>query len=231
MLKKTCLYPVAVPIGNFEDITLRAIETLKQADLIIGEERSTTEKILKRLKIENKEIFTLNEHNEKSDAKEILNNILLNKLSVALISEAGTPCVADPGAVLVNLFHEYNLPVVPVPGVSSVMTAMMASGLLDDSFKFIGFLSANKEIRVNELKLLNTEKIPIVLLETPYRRKPLFKDILSVCGSHKKIIFAYKLTQPEELILKTTISDLINKTEELKKGEFVLIILPNTKKK
>ncbi len=226
-LKRPALYPVAVPIGNYEDITLRAIETLKDSDLIIGEERATTERILKKYKIFNKEIILLNEHNEFEDAKSFLMQIIQNNLSVALISEAGTPCIADPGAILVNLCHEYHIPVVPIPGVSSIMTALMASGIINDSFKFIGFLSAKKEIRQNELKSLITESLPIVFLETPYRMRPLLKDIAMVCGPKKNLIFAYKLTQPEELIIKSNINDIIDKTQNLKKGEFVIILLPN----
>jgi len=224
MLIKKSLYPVAIPIGNPQDITLRAIETLKQADIIIGEERSTTERILKRLNIQNKEILLLNEHNEHTDAKDIFHHIISNNYSAALISEAGTPCLADPGAVLVNLFHEYNLPIIPIPGVSSITTTFMVSGLVKNSFKYIGFLSPNKETRRKELKQLSQEKIPCIILETPYRMKQILNDINDICGKNKQILFAYKLTQPEELIIKSTISDVITKTKDLKKGEFVILL-------
>jgi 16S rRNA (cytidine1402-2'-O)-methyltransferase len=229
-LIKPALYPVSVPIGNYDDITLRAINVLKNADLIIGEERSTTEKLLKKYDIHNKEIILLNEHNETNDAKSILLSIIQNNLSAALFSEAGTPCIADPGALLVNLCHEYHIPVVPIPGVSSIMTALMASGLVNDSFKFIGFLSVKKEIRLKELKSLNSEQQPIIFLETPYRMRPLLNDIEKVCGKNKNLIFAYKLTQPEEFIIKSNIVDIIQKTQNLRKGEFVIILLPNTTK-
>ena len=244
MLKKKCLYVVAVPIGNFDDFTFRAIETLKNADIIVGEERSTTEKILKRLKIENKEIALLNEHNEESEARALLQQIIEKNYSVVLISEAGTPCIADPGAFFVNLFHEYSLKVVPIPGVSSIMAALMVAGIAPSAtferdekikggivtkgnFKYIGFLSQNKETRQKELKQLNFEKIPIILLETPYRMKPFLKDIFFICGAEKKIVFAYKLTHPEEMIIKSTVSDILKQTENLKKGEFVVILLPS----
>ena len=228
MLKKKCLYPVAVPIGNFDDFTLRAIQTLKDADLIIGEERATTERILKRLQIQNKEIIILNEHNEKTEAKNILNYIVKQNYSAAMISEAGTPSVADPGAILINMFHQNNLSVIPIPGVSSIMTALMVAGNenYNASYKYVGFLSQKKEIRQKELKELNLEKIPIIILDTPYRMKPLLKDIKAICGNQKKIVFTYKLTQPEEFIIKSNITDVIAKTENLKKGEFVVIMLP-----
>ena len=238
--KKKCLYLVAVPIGNFDDFSFRAIETLMHADIIIGEEFATTEKILKRLNIGKKEIYLLNEHNEINEAKLLFNIIIENNFSAALISEAGTPCIADPGAVLVNLFHEHKYPVVPVPGVSAITSAMMVCGgpylykknnieknsIKQGSFKYFGFLSANKETRQNELKLLNTEKIPIVILEAPYRMNQVLKDIATFCGKEKKILFAYKLTQPDELIIKSTISEVLRKTENIKKGEFVIVLLP-----
>jgi len=224
MLLKKTLYTVAIPIGNFNDFTLRAIETLKHADLIIGEERSTTERILKKLSIENKEITILNEHNETKDAKELFHYIIEKDYSVALISEVGTPCIADPGAVLVNLFHEYNLRIVPIPGVSSITTALMVAGLTKDSYKYIGFLSPNKEMRRKELKLLSQEKLPCVILEAPYRMKQILTDIMDICGKNKQVLFAYKLTQPEEFIIKSDISTIVSKTNELKKGEFVLVL-------
>ena len=218
------LYLVAIPIGNQEDFTIRAIETLKSVDLIIGEERATTERILKKLGIQNKEIKILNEHNEKTEAHLLFNYILDNSFSAALISEAGTPCIADPGAVLVNIFHDNNLQVIPVPGASSIMCMLMASGLLNNQFKYAGFLSRDKEIRKSELKQLNTEKIPIVILEAPYRMKQVLQDIYTVCGENKMVVFGYKLTQPEEMIIKSKITNVIKKTENLKKGEFVIVL-------
>ena len=226
MLQKKALYLVAIHIGNEQDITLRAIETLKNADLVIGEERPSTEKTLKRLGITNKEIITLNEHNEKKEATEILKYIMEKEISAALISEAGTPCIADPGASLVNLFHKHNLKVIPIPGVSSIITALMTSGIITEGFKYIGFLPANNEKRLTELKKLSTEKLPIVILETPYRMKAILKDIHNTFGNNKQIVFAYKLTQPNELIIKSTISDIITKTANLPKGEFVIVLLP-----
>lgn len=225
-MKRPALYPIAVPIGNFKDITLRAIETLKEVDIVIGEERSTTEKILKKYEIFDKEIIILNEHNEKDEAKNILHHIIDKKIAAALISEAGTPCVADPGAILVNLCNNYNIQVIPIPGVSCIMTALMTAGILENSFKYIGFLSPKTEIRQKELKELNKENIPVVFLETPYRMRPLLNDIMQFCGKNKQLTFAYKMTQKEEFVLNGSISDIIKKTESLKKGEFVIILFP-----
>ena len=223
-MQKPCLYIVAVPIGNDLDFTLRGIDTVKNADIIIGEECSTTERMLKRLNIPGKEIIVLNEHNEESDALSIVKNIMEKSLSVALVSEAGTPCIADPGAMLVNLCYENGLKVVPIPGVSSIMATLMVSGLVKGSFKYIGFLSANKETRLRELKKIKNETIPIVLLDTPYRMKPLLNDIVLVLGSEKKMIFAYKLTQIEEMIIKSTAGDVKSKCNDLPKGEFVIVL-------
>ena len=227
MLHKKCLYVVAVPIGNYSDFTLRAIEILKDVDLVIGEEYSTTEKILKRIGIVHKEIFVLNEHNEKDVCLDLIHEMTTKKLSVAIISEAGTPCIADPGARLVDQCHQNHIRIVPIPGVSSIMTTLMVSGLIKDSFKYIGFLPVKTELRKTELIKLNKENIPIIILETPYRMKQLLSDIHDKCGEKKRIIFAYKLTQPEEMILKDTIFEIIKKTVDIKKGEFIVVLLPN----
>ena len=224
----TALYLVAVPIGNYADITLSGIETLKNVDVVIGEERASTERTLKRLGILDKEIWILNEHNEQNEAQDIFRQIVDRDIFVALISEAGTPCIADPGAILVDLFHQHKLPVVPVPGVSSVMTAMMVAGLQKEDFKYIGFLSANTESRRKELKKHNDERIPIVFLEAPYRMKQVLKDIYDICGKDKRIVFCYKLTQPEETIIKATIKEVLDKIAAFKKGEFAVVLLPNS---
>ncbi|MCL2063438.1 MAG: SAM-dependent methyltransferase [Candidatus Cloacimonetes bacterium] len=271
MLKKKSLYVVAVPIGNLRDFTFRAVEILRNADLVIGEEKSTTERILKNIetliystndepKIKKPEIVILNEHNELDKAFEVMKYVVENNFSAALISEAGTPCIADPGVLLVELFHQNNLPVIPIPGVSSLTTALMVSGKIDlikesnfdnlktssnkdkeywkrhkntlkpdfeqGIFKYVGFLSQKRETRQNELKILNKEKIPLVILETPYRMKQLLKDIYDICGSNKRLVFTYKLTQADEMIIKSNITEVIKRTENLNKGEFLIILLP-----
>ena len=225
MSKTPILFPIATPIGNYKDITIRAIEVLKSVDVIIAEEISTAERLLKKYDIIGKRIIALNEHNEKTDTKEIFENLVENNLSAALISEAGTPCLADPGASLVNLFHKNKLKISPIPGISSITATLMVSGLLTDKFKYIGFLSPKKEDRQKELKLLTNEKLPVIILETPYRRKAFLKDIHDILGPKKNMVFAYKLTQPEEFILKASISEIIKQTESLKKGEFVVVLL------
>jgi 16S rRNA (cytidine1402-2'-O)-methyltransferase len=224
-LVKKSLYIVATPIGNRLDITIRAIQTLRHADIVIGEERPTTEKLLKSIGIYDKEIWLLNEHNEHSDAPDIVRQIIQGNLATALISEAGTPCIADPGATLVNLCYQNNISVIAVPGVCSIMTALMVSGLVKPPFKYIGFLSANTQTRQAQMKQLAREHIPAVLLETPYRLKATLSLIQDTCGSEKMILFAYKLTTPDELVIKSTIKDIANKTSDIKKGEFVIVLL------
>jgi len=225
MLDKPCLYIVAVPIGNPEDITLRAIETLKDADIIIGEEKSTTEKILKRHGLIPKEICLLNEHNETTEAQNIYKRILTLSYSAALISEAGTPCIADPGATLVNLCHKHNIKVVPVPGVSSIMATLMVAGLTSEPFKYIGFLPVKDDKRRLALSHIAKERLPVIIMETPYRRRQLLSLICEICGNDRQIVFAYKLTYPDELILKCSIADVIAQTDNLPKGEFVVVMI------
>jgi len=231
MLEKPCLYLVAVPIGNPDDITLRAIQTLKDADVIIGEERSTTEKILKRYGVVNKEILLLNEHNEATEALSIYEYITSKNISVALISEAGTPCIADPGATLVDICHRrvtiygVRVKIVPIPGVSSIMATLMISGLIKEPFKYIGFLPVKDDQRRLTLKNLAKENMPVIIMETPYRRRQLLSLIAEICGKDRQIVFAYKLTYPQEMILKCSVAEVIEKTDALPKGEFVVVVL------
>jgi 16S rRNA (cytidine1402-2'-O)-methyltransferase len=237
------LYLVAVPIGNDKDFTIRAIETLLSVDVIIGEEYSTTEKILKKAKqlyerqniqkndgitLTKQEILILNEHNQSIEDENIFTYLVKNNLSAALISEAGTPCFADPGASLVNLFVSKRLRVIPIPGVSSLMATIMVSGINIETsgFRYFGFLSQKTEERQKQLKMLSSERVPVVLLETPYRMKVLLRDIQINCGDCRNIVFAYKLTYPDEFIIRDTISKVIQVTADLKKGEFAIVLLP-----
>ena len=141
----------------------------------------------------------LNEHNEKEQSYNILQILLMESKSAALISDAGTPLFADPGNNLVWQCHQNGIQVIPVPGASSIMAALMVAGLTVDKFLYYGFLPANKEKRLEAIK-----KIPmhlnVVLLETPYRLKPILRDIIRVLGPQRQAVIAYKLTQPQEKI-------------------------------
>lgn len=219
------LYPVAIHIGNPNDITLRAIETLCKCDAVICEERREGIRLLKSLGIE-KPLFFLNEHSKAMEIKQLFEDLLIMKdKAVALISDAGTPGFADPGAELIQICHEYGIAIHPVPGASSLMAALMASGLKAERFIYYGFLSAKKEERQSELKQIKSmTKYDIVFLEAPYRLKNVLEDMMNILGKKRKARLFYKLTQPQQAIIIATLEELSVKSAALSKGEFVLIL-------
>lgn len=226
---KAKLYIVATPIGNKEDITLRALRILKSVDFVICEERKEGSKLLKMYDLENT-LECLNEHNEKEMTPFLLEKMLLHNQTAALISDAGTPLFADPGNRLVRECHNNNVPVVPVPGSSSIMAALMMSGLENEQFLYYGFLPANKMERIKTLKALPLQ-VNIVFLEAPYRLKPFLRDMISVLSGKREAIIAYKLTQPEEKFFWGNLRELQTMTENLPKGEFVFILKEQDGKK
>ena len=153
MSSSSKLYVVATPIGNPDDITLRALKVLKEADFVICEEFKVGSRLLKFYDIK-KPLELLNEHNEPEKTRELIQRLLMNGEKAVLISDAGTPLFADPGSNLVRECHQNGIPVKPVPGASSLMAALMAAGLKTDKFLYYGFLPANKEERRKELKQL-----------------------------------------------------------------------------
>jgi 16S rRNA (cytidine1402-2'-O)-methyltransferase len=221
------LYIVSTPIGNYEDITLRALSTLKLVDFIICEEFKEARRFLSHYQIE-KELIQLNEHNEEEASHEILAKLKEGK-TAALISDCGTPLFSDPGTQLVQLCITNKIDVLPVPGATSIMSALVGAGFRLDKFYFAGWLSPKTEIRKTELlKLKNTKEL-IVLMETPYRLKAILFDILKTFGATTTMVVAFDLTLPSEYFFRGTVSDILKIAEEKKlKGEFVLII--NNKK-
>ncbi len=213
---------MATPIGNLDDITLRALKVLRAVDFVICEERKIGSKLLNKLDIE-KPLELLNEHNESEQTQNILFRLQENLSTAALISDAGTPLFADPGNELVRQCHRNNIPVIPIPGASSLMSALMGSGLALDKFLYHGFLSANKNLRISELRKLS-KNIDIVFLEAPYRLKQLLRDMIKILGEKRKAIIAYKLTFPEEKFFWGTLKELSIMTDGLAKGEFVFIL-------
>ncbi|MFC1887677.1 16S rRNA (cytidine(1402)-2'-O)-methyltransferase [Candidatus Cloacimonadota bacterium] len=216
------LYVVATPIGNPDDITLRALKVLKEADFVICEEYKVGSRLLKFYGIQ-KPLELLNEHNETEKSAELISRLLTGGECAALISDAGTPLFADPGANLVQECLFNNIEVKPVPGASSLMAALMACGIKLDNFLYYGFLPANKDERRNELKKL-PNRYNIVFLEAPYRLKQLLGDMKKFLGRNREAFVCYKLTQPEEKIFWGTLEELQIMTEDLPKGEFVIIL-------
>ncbi|MEN3038267.1 MAG: 16S rRNA (cytidine(1402)-2'-O)-methyltransferase [Candidatus Kryptonium sp.] len=221
---KGTLYLVATPIGNPEDITLRALRVLKEVDLIVCEEVKEGRKILANYQIEPKELDTLNEHNEASKVDKIINDLNSGK-NVALISDAGTPVFSDPGSLLVRKAIREGIKIVPIPGASALLLALIVSGFNIEKFIYYGWLSQKRERRREELRKLKGEQRTVVIFETPYRVIPVLEDIGAVLGVERKICVAYNLTMPDEEIIRGNVIEVMNYfTEKKKKGECVIVI-------
>jgi len=217
------LYLVATPIGNWEDITFRAIRVLKEVDLVVYEERKEGSRLLRHYGIE-KPVDSLNEHNEAAATHVIIEKLTRGK-SVAVVSDAGTPAFADPGQLLVRKAIAAGIPVVPIPGASSLMPALIVSGFPVDEFVFQGFLSPKRSRRIAELQQLKREPRTIVLMDAPYRLVQLLRDIADVLGSARRICIAFDLTLPTERIFHGTAPELYQRFfKEERKGEFVLLL-------
>jgi len=219
------LYIVSVPIGNPGDITLRAMDTLKSVDFLICEEFKIGRKLLKSLKID-KELINLNEHNNSAATEEILCR-LKQKKSAALFSDAGTPVFADPGVELVKRCHDLSIKVVPVPGASSLMSALSVAGIKIDQFFYAGFLARKSEHRRQEIRKLKDMPCPVVMLDTPYRLATLLRDLNTELPPTRQIVLLLSLTKPDERILRGSISKIAASiNQHPQKKEFVLIIEP-----
>ncbi len=218
------LYVVAVPIGNRDDITLRALKVLQEADAVICEEYKTGSRTLNQYDIK-KPLLPLNEHNERTATVELIERLQKRNEVLALISDAGTPLFEDPGTRLVWECHLNDIAVFPIPGASSLTAALMACGVNTKRFQYYGFLPANREHRVEELKKLRARTSEtFIFLDTPYRLKQLLRDMEGVLGRDREAMIAWKLTYPDEKVLWGTLSELLKMTDDLPKGEFVLIL-------
>jgi len=217
------LFLVSTPIGNYDDITIRALSTLKNADFIICEEYKEARRLLSHYKIE-KELIALNEHNEKDVVNEILLKLIKGK-NAALISDCGTPVFSDPGQLLVEVCISQKIDIIPVPGANSLMPALIGSGFDINKFYYAGWLSPKKDIRRKQLLDLKRVKELIVLMDTPYRLKTLLNDVVKILGGKIPIVLAYQLTMKDEKYYRGNAEKVLSIVEKQNlKGEFVLII-------
>ncbi len=204
-------------------MTLRAVRTLKEADLVVYEERKEGSRLLRHFGVE-KPVEGLNEHNEQAASQVILEKLKEGK-SVALISDAGTPVFSDPGQLLVEKAISSGVKIVPIPGASSLLPALVGSGFPINRFLFYGFLSPKRNRRITELQQLRKEPRTMVIMETPYRLLQLVRDISDVFGETRKICVAFDLTLPTEEIIRGTAADLYRRfSKDERKGEFVVVI-------
>lgn len=219
------LYIVATPIGNLGDISERAIEILKQSDLIAAEDTRHSKTLLERFAIKTK-VKAYHEHNEAQLTSQLIQKIV-DGASIALISDAGTPLINDPGYKLVAAAHDNGIKVIPIPGPSAVITALSASGLPTSKFIFEGYLPAKTEARKKFLQELVVESRTLVFYEAPHRIRESIQDMQEIFGSERRIAIARELTKQYEQIVRGPLGDIIGKldSEEIKiKGEFVIIV-------
>lgn len=216
------LYLVATPIGNLQDLTFRAVEILRMVDIIACEDTRYSIKLLNHFRISNR-LVSYHEHNEHERADELIDKILAGS-SVALISDAGTPAISDPGYVIVKTAIDAGISVVPIPGASAFVLAAIASGLSVDSLFFGGFLPSKRGDRRRRLEELASLPVTLVIYESPHRIERSLSDCLDILGDRRAAI-ARELTKLHEEVLRGTLSELITQTSSSPiKGELVLVI-------
>jgi len=220
-LNRGRLYVVSTHIGNIEDITIRAKEVLKLCDIVVCEELKIGSVLLKNLKI-NKKLLILNEQNEADVVLELIHTIKEEDKKLALISDCGTPVFADPGFQLVKTALLSDIEVIVVPGATSLMTALVRSGLNLNQFLYAGFLSRKREERVEQLISLSKEPRTVVIYDTPYRLLPVLEDASKIMPN-RNVYIGMNLTMPYETHHYGTFAELFNKFEKEKiKAEFVI---------
>jgi 16S rRNA (cytidine1402-2'-O)-methyltransferase len=218
------LYIVATPIGNLDDISLRAIETLKQVDLIAVEDTRHSGRLLNHLGIK-KKLISLHEHNERARIAGIIEN-LSTGMDIALISDAGTPLISDPGYTLVNAVHGAGFKVSPIPGASSIIAALSSAGIPTDKFFYFGFLSQKNSERTAKLRAIKDQQGTLVLLESSHRIERLLEQLADIFPNNR-IVVAKELTKAYENFLMGQAVELIEMFKQdpaLAKGEFVVLI-------
>ena len=219
------LYVVATPIGNLGDMTLRALEILKSVDAIAAEDTRHSSGLLSHFGI-SKRLIAVHEHNEQQSAEKMV-LALKNGDNIALVTDAGTPAVSDPGAVVVQAARNANIKVVPIPGASAVVAALSASGITQNGFYFHGFLPASGAARRKILEQLKAQTVTLVLYEAPHRIVECAEDIAKVLGENRQITFCRELTKTFETIYTCASSEAsawLQADVNQQRGEFVLLI-------
>lgn len=218
------LYLVATPIGNLEDITLRAINILKEVDLIAAEDTRHSLKLLNHLGI-SKPLLSYHRHNEDIKSDSLVHQLLDGK-NIALISDAGTPVISDPGEEIVKLALKNHIQVVPIPGACAFITALIASGLDAKEFTFLGFLPLNKKNRSEKIEEIKKATCTTILYEAPHKLLSTLQD-LSTILEDRTVVLAKELTKIHETFLRGTSSELLQQLKN-PKGEYVIVIEKNT---
>jgi len=222
------LHIVSTPIGNLEDITLRAIDTLSSVDLILAEDTRHSQILLSHYQVQTK-VISFHEHNEKNKIEKIIFE-LEKGMNIALISDAGTPLINDPGYSLVRLAKERNINVIPVPGPSAPIAALSASGLSSDAFIYLGFVPLKESDRIDCFNRLKRQKETTIFFESPKRVLNTFKELRNFLGKFRRVSLSKEISKRYETIITNSIEEIINFLEdkpEHQKGEFVILIEGN----
>ena len=217
------LYVVATPIGNLQDISYRALEILQKVDYVLCEDTRTTKKLLNQYDISSK-LISYNENNENRRIPKIIDDLNSN-LNLALVTDAGTPCISDPGFRLISYIKENNLGinVLPVPGATASIAALAVSGLPSDSFYFVGFLPKKKG-RIKKIKEFKDIKSSIILYESPYRVNKTLSDLFDILGN-RKVFVSREMTKLYEEYSYSDLKTLVaNSDHKTPKGEFVIVL-------
>ncbi|GLC90379.1 16S rRNA (cytidine(1402)-2'-O)-methyltransferase [Lysinibacillus piscis] len=220
-----CLYLVGTPIGNLEDMSVRALRILKEVDIIAAEDTRNTKKLCNYFTIETP-LISYHEHNIEVGGEKLL-TLLQEGKTIALVSDAGLPCISDPGADIVEKAIALDFPVVPIPGPNAALSALIASGLTPQPFFFYGFLNRHKKERKQQLEQLKKRQETILLYEAPHRLKDTLKDMEAILGN-RRIVLARELTKKFEEFLRGTLQEAIewSQTEEIR-GEFCIVLEGN----
>lgn len=224
--KAGILYIVATPIGNLEDITLRAIRILKEVDLIAAEDTRHTLKLLNHLEI-SKPMISCHRHNEEIRCDNLIKELKSGK-NIALVSDAGTPGICDPGEEIIKKSIEENIKVIPIPGACAMINALICSGIDTKEFNFLGFLPLNKKSRKEKIEEIRNSNKTIIIYEAPHKLKNTLNDLSEILED-RNVVLARELTKIHEEFIRGKVSELIDKAEELK-GEMVIIIEGSNKK-
>ncbi|HEV3306804.1 MAG TPA: 16S rRNA (cytidine(1402)-2'-O)-methyltransferase [Candidatus Sulfotelmatobacter sp.] len=221
---RPALYLVGTPIGNLEDITLRALRVLREADLIACEDTRQTQKLLNHYGITTRTV-SYHEHNEMTRAAELVKD-LQEGTSVALVTDAGMPGISDPGFRLISLAIRHHVPVVPIPGASAFLAALVASGLPTDSFRFSGFLPAKRGERRAVLESVKGSPRTLVFYEAPHRIIETLSDVVEVLGNDRHVVIAREVTKLHEEFLRGRAGEILEtlKSRDGVKGEITLLI-------
>lgn len=219
-MKKGILYVVATPIGNLEDITYRAINILKSVDIIAAEDTRHTLKLLNYYEI-SKHLISYHRHNEEIKSGELIKELKEGK-DIALVSDAGTPGICDPGEVVIRKCIEEEIKVVPVPGACAFVNALISSGLNTDTFLFLGFLPLNKKNRKQKLEQMKESTQTTIIYEAPHKLQSTLKD-LEEFVSDRNVVLARELTKIHEEFIRGNIKEIIEKSKDVK-GEMIILI-------